>query len=270
MQHVPVHTAQMQQWLLCPGDWVEPPNQRRGGLSGVQRVQLDDGRLLYRKQQVGHLYHSWRHPLGYPTLMRERDALYDCLRLGVPVPPLLLAQCARQAGQWHAWLVTADLTGFASLEQCYAEQRERGWGTERHAQILECLGRALGRLNGGRQHGWLFSSICLSAGALPRLDLEKSRWRELQAADCRPGGGIWRLSKDVLKQQGRNAAACPLPMPVWGSVATHPQVVERLAAFAGIPVRYLAWVENGQLQAAPSGVVQDVLKNRENGYVRSG
>ena len=77
----------MQQWLLCPGDWVEPPNQRRGGLSGVQRVQLDDGRLLYRKQQVGHLYHSWRHPLGYPTLMRERDALYDCLRLGVPVPP---------------------------------------------------------------------------------------------------------------------------------------------------------------------------------------
>ena len=35
-----------------------------------------------------------------------------------------------------------------------------------------------------------------------------------------------------------------------GSVATHPQVVERLAAFAGIPVRYLAWEQGGELQAA--------------------
>lgn len=35
-----------------------------------------------------------------------------------------------------------------------------------------------------------------------------------------------------------------------GSVATHPQVVERLAGLAGIPVRYLGWLEQGELQAA--------------------
>ena len=35
-----------------------------------------------------------------------------------------------------------------------------------------------------------------------------------------------------------------------GSVATHPQVVERLAGLAGIPVRYLGWLEHGELQAA--------------------
>jgi len=35
-----------------------------------------------------------------------------------------------------------------------------------------------------------------------------------------------------------------------GSVATHPAVVERLAALAGIPVRYLAWLEGGELKAA--------------------
>ena len=35
-----------------------------------------------------------------------------------------------------------------------------------------------------------------------------------------------------------------------GSVATHPQVVERLAALAGIPVRYLGWFEQGRLCAA--------------------
>ena len=35
-----------------------------------------------------------------------------------------------------------------------------------------------------------------------------------------------------------------------GSVATHPAVVERLAALAGIPVRYLGWLEGGELKAA--------------------
>jgi len=35
-----------------------------------------------------------------------------------------------------------------------------------------------------------------------------------------------------------------------GSVATHPLVVERLARLADIPVRYLAWEQNGELKAA--------------------
>ncbi|WP_415753635.1 GNAT family N-acetyltransferase [Pseudomonas leptonychotis] len=35
-----------------------------------------------------------------------------------------------------------------------------------------------------------------------------------------------------------------------GSVATHPQVVERLAGLAGIAVRYLGWFFDGELQAA--------------------
>lgn len=35
-----------------------------------------------------------------------------------------------------------------------------------------------------------------------------------------------------------------------GSVATHPQIVERLAELAGLPVRYLGWFEQGELRAA--------------------
>jgi hypothetical protein len=35
-----------------------------------------------------------------------------------------------------------------------------------------------------------------------------------------------------------------------GSVSTHPQVIERLADLAGIPVRYLGWFERGELVAA--------------------
>ncbi|WP_222909649.1 GNAT family N-acetyltransferase [Pseudomonas sp. DNDY-54] len=35
-----------------------------------------------------------------------------------------------------------------------------------------------------------------------------------------------------------------------GSVATHPDVIERLAGLAGIPVRYLGWEQQGELVAA--------------------
>lgn len=70
------------QWLQVPGSWVEEPNERRGGASGVQRVYTGDGRLLYRKQQTGHVYRDWQRPFGYPTAMRERDALRAFESLG--------------------------------------------------------------------------------------------------------------------------------------------------------------------------------------------
>lgn len=53
-----------------------------------------------------------------------------------------------------------------------------------------------------------------------------------------------------------------------GSVATHPQVVARLADLAGIPVRYLGWIADGQLQGAmPTwgrhiALAKDVLKKQ--------
>ncbi|MFP6849776.1 MAG: GNAT family N-acetyltransferase [Pseudomonas sp.] len=53
-----------------------------------------------------------------------------------------------------------------------------------------------------------------------------------------------------------------------GSVATHPQVVERLAGLAGLPVRYLGWFEQGELRAAlPAwgrylALAKDVLKQQ--------
>ena len=53
-----------------------------------------------------------------------------------------------------------------------------------------------------------------------------------------------------------------------GSVATHPLVVERLANLAQIPVRYLAWEQNGELKASIAtwggdlALSKDVLKRR--------
>ncbi|MQA56355.1 antimicrobial resistance protein Mig-14 [Pseudomonas piscis] len=48
-----------------------------------------------------------------------------------------------------------------------------------------------------------------------------------------------------------------------GSVATHPLVVEQLADLAQIPVRYLAWERDGQLQAAIATWGRDLALSKD-------
>ncbi|MEX3775170.1 antimicrobial resistance protein Mig-14 [Pseudomonas sp. MYb118] len=48
-----------------------------------------------------------------------------------------------------------------------------------------------------------------------------------------------------------------------GSVATHPMVVERLAQLANIPVRYLAWAPNGDVQAAIATWGRDLALSKD-------
>ncbi|WP_265531520.1 antimicrobial resistance protein Mig-14 [Pseudomonas saponiphila] len=48
-----------------------------------------------------------------------------------------------------------------------------------------------------------------------------------------------------------------------GSVATHPLVVEQLADLAQIPVRYLAWEQGGQLQAAIATWGRDLALSKD-------
>lgn len=74
------------------GEWVEEPNRRRGGESGVQRVMSTNGRLLYSKRQTGHIYRSWLHPFGRPTVLRERDAIKGLRLLDVRVPEMVFCE----------------------------------------------------------------------------------------------------------------------------------------------------------------------------------
>lgn len=99
------------------GEWVEEPNRRRGGESGVQRVMSASGRLLYCKRQTGHIYRSWLHPFGRPTVLRERDALKGLRLLDVRVPEMVFCEARRDPEhQWKAILVTAFLDGFDEIE----------------------------------------------------------------------------------------------------------------------------------------------------------
>ena len=82
-------------WQL-PENWVEVPNQRRGGWSGVSTTEIIDNNgeviTLYIKRQHDHTFRSIRHPFGKPTAWREynnNQALKNC---GIPVPASVFYQ----------------------------------------------------------------------------------------------------------------------------------------------------------------------------------
>lgn len=117
------------------GEWVEEPNRRRGGESGVQRVIGTNGRLLYSKRQTGHTYRSWLHPFGRPTVLRERDALRGLRLLDVGVPELVFCGARRDPDQqWKALLVTAALDGFVDIDSWYAAGGRAQCGELVHAR----------------------------------------------------------------------------------------------------------------------------------------
>ena len=170
------------------GEWVEEPNVRRGGESGVQRLHAANGQLLYVKRQTGHTYRSLMHPFGRPTVLRERDALASLSALNVGVPKLVFCGAQRDpVHQWRALLVTEALDGFQEIDQWYAQGGPQQWGNTVHEAILKELGETLARMHRGRwQHSCLYPKhifvrvVGEGSAARPEvalLDLEKCRQR---------------------------------------------------------------------------------------------
>lgn len=186
---MPLNTANdlsqqaFQHWWQLHGEWVEAPNQRRGGESGVQRLKSQDA-IWYAKRQIGHLYRSLLHPWGRPTVLRERRALLALDALGVAVPQLIYCGIERDPQQgWRGLLVTAALDGFEDIESWYAKGGRQAYGEAQHARLLQEVGATLARMHLGRwQHGCLYAKHVFVRfdGERPQvalLDLEKSRRR---------------------------------------------------------------------------------------------
>ncbi|WP_236235232.1 lipopolysaccharide kinase InaA family protein [Pseudomonas faucium] len=170
------------------GEWVEEPNQRRGGESGVQRLDDGNGKLLYAKRQVGHIYRSLLHPFGRPTVLRELDALTSCEQLGVRVPRIVFCGAERDADkQWRALLVSEALDGFVELDTWHAEGARERYPQVVHERMLKDLADNLARMHLGHwQHGCLYGKHVfikvIGEGEQARvevalLDLEKCRRR---------------------------------------------------------------------------------------------
>lgn len=173
-------------WWSTQGPWVEEPNVRRSGTSGVQRVE-HEGRVVYVKRQSGHLFRSLRHPLGRPTVLREGHALSRLDQLEVMAPKPIFYGARKVDGVWQGVLVTKDLNGFQDLDTWYAEGARETYTPAEHNQLFERLATLLAKMHLGRwQHGCMrakhiFIKVTPAANGpqfeLALLDLEKSHGR---------------------------------------------------------------------------------------------
>ncbi|WP_173634438.1 lipopolysaccharide kinase InaA [Paramixta manurensis] len=172
---------EFRQWWDTQGDWVEEPNQRRNGMSGVQRI-VRDGKTLYVKRMTHHLFHSLRYPFGRPTIIREIQAINDLARAGVNVPKIVYGKALKIDGEWRALLVTEDMTGFSSIDHWYDEEEHRKVDAETYEEVLKQVATAFkGMHSVNRQHGCCYVRhiFVKTEGKVEAgfLDLEKSRRR---------------------------------------------------------------------------------------------
>lgn len=99
--------------------WFEPPNERRGGWSGVGKLILptQNGELLtvFIKKQQNHGRKSWVHPIaGEPTFRREFKNLLLLGKYNIGVPQVVYY--AENHATKQAILITENLTDFVALD----------------------------------------------------------------------------------------------------------------------------------------------------------
>jgi len=115
-------------------EWFEEPNQRRGGWSGVARIELKDadGQIhgLFLKRQENHCRRSLSHPLqGEPTFAAEMRNILQTAEAGVPaLEPVYYGQ-RRVGGKWRAILMTVELSGFCPLHELLQQWQDDGWSS---------------------------------------------------------------------------------------------------------------------------------------------
>lgn len=159
-------------WWSAPGEWVEEPNQRRNGWSGMMRLR-HNGRTYYIKKQCNHLCRTLRHPFGWPTVSREYENIRRLQALGITAPQAVF-HGSRQSDEGHeGLLVTDELAGFADL----TAQNARSPAEK--TKLAVAVGRMLGLLHRHNlQHGCLYDKHIMVSWqdeelAVALIDLEK-------------------------------------------------------------------------------------------------
>lgn len=102
-------------------DWFEEPNVRRGGWSGVGKMDIvdQDGNILpvFVKKQLNHGRPTLRHPIkGEPTFRREFANLRFLAEKNFLAPEVVFYAESTVDAQPSAVLVTRSLEGFLPLD----------------------------------------------------------------------------------------------------------------------------------------------------------
>ena len=171
-------------WALHQQGWFEPPNQRRGGWSGVVRHEVmskaGEPVGLFIKFQEDHVYRSILHGFApRATYAREFANLRRFQDAGIPSPEWAYFGQKRQDGHLRAILVTRELQDYAPLDTLNPKQLDR---PQRRVLIATLAGLARRMHRAFIQHGSLYPKhIYYRFGAdgacdVRLIDLERGRW----------------------------------------------------------------------------------------------
>ncbi|NNM59291.1 MAG: hypothetical protein HKM04_05700 [Legionellales bacterium] len=171
-------------------DWFEPPNKRRGGWSGVSRLELanpEGGSLVvFLKRQENHIYKPIRNLIkGAPTFRREMKNIQRFTHFGIPIPDPVFYGERSVNKQIRAILVTASIApDYRSLEDWSAHWKKEGQPSHADKKlILQTVAESIKKIHKQfLKHGALVSKhifIKYQPGQAPSvrfIDLEKTRY----------------------------------------------------------------------------------------------
>ena len=187
-------------WSL-DAPWVEEPNFRRRGWSGVCRLTLSESAgqpvVIYLKRQENHGYRSLLSPWRLrPTAFREYKRLRDMHAAAVAAPEVLYYGERHTGKALQAILMTREVPQSIAFED-YLHLSDKRPSSEVR-QVLQDTAGLIGRLHRHRlQHCALYGKHVLISGyrsgtptsAHPEqrltpylIDVEKSRRRPLRMA----------------------------------------------------------------------------------------
>jgi len=174
-------------WWQRKADWFEEPNYRRGGWSGVCRLELEDSagnkRTVFMKRQENHVAKTLLHPIkGIPTFNREMQNILQLKQAKVAALEPVYFAARTIDGAQRAVLVTESLDGFTPLNE--VSQDSLGYHARR--QLIKAVAVLIRRLHSQRlQHNCLYAKHVFvkegPKGYEARLiDLEKTKRRLLE------------------------------------------------------------------------------------------
>jgi tRNA A-37 threonylcarbamoyl transferase component Bud32 len=218
-------------------NWIETPNKRRAGTSGVCRKTWDDPATgkpenFYVKYQKNHCRHTFRAPLfGEPTCLWEAEHLLELNRHGIATPSLSYYESKRAKGSWHAILITRELPGVMGSRWL----RENPFDEQFSSRLAELIHRL--HFHAGLEHRSLeIKNVWVRPESLALLDLEKARsWRWRMPFPIRD---LARLIRSLRRSTvGVPDEGCIDFLRRYLELAGQPQRLERLIANFGLDTR---------------------------------
>ncbi|MDP2154048.1 MAG: lipopolysaccharide kinase InaA family protein [Methylotenera sp.] len=166
--------------------WFEEPNQRRGGWSGVGRLELNQSGLaninVFVKKQQNHGRRTLLHPIkGEPTFRREFERLQFLASHQFSAPKVVFYAESEVAGCQRAILVTEALDDYQPLDLLMNTWRDK-LSSQQQSLLIQKLATELRRFHQlGLVHRALYPKHIFVKNAahepdIALIDLEKARF----------------------------------------------------------------------------------------------